>query len=107
MLEPNAGLLVLPKLKVDPVFVFPPNALLVFPKPPPVEPKPAPALVLVELPNSPPPPVFVALEPKGFAAGLLPKREPEVLALLPKPVDDNVSSDSSVSMPIRGGEIKE
>lgn len=82
VLEPNAGLFALPKLNDEPPVLVPPKALLVLPKPP-VE-LPKPVFALVEPPNSPPP-VFVVLEPKGFDAGLLPKREPEVLAAAPKP----------------------
>lgn len=84
MVDPNAGLFALPKLKVEVPVLVPPNALLVLPNPP-VE-LPKPVLVFPEPPKRPPP-VFAVLEPNGVAAGLLPKREPEALLLvLPKAV---------------------
>ena len=102
MLEPNVGLLVFPKLKVDPVLLLLPKALLVLALPnPPVE-LPKGGGLFVELPNKPPP-VLVVLEPNGFEAGLLPKSEPEVLALLPKPVVDGVVSPSISSVSETGG----
>ena len=90
-LEPKAGLLVFPKLKEELVLL--PNALPVLLPKPPVE-LPKPVLLFVELPNNPPP-VFVVLEPKGFDAGLLPKRELELLVELANPVDFGVSSSIS------------
>ena len=99
--EPKAGLFVFPKLKVEPVLL--PNALLVLLPKPPVE-VPKPVLLFVELPNNPPP-VFDVLELKGFEAGLLPKREVELLVELPNPVGSGVS----LSVPEIGtsGDVKD
>ncbi len=70
-----------------PVFVALPN--------PPVE-LPKPVFCCVEFPNKPPP--VLVLELKGFDAGLLPKREPDVLVLPPKPVGRRVSSSISLML---------
>lgn len=83
---PNAGLLALPpKLKDDEaLLLLLPKALvllLVLPNPAVEAPKPPPEAV--ELPKRPVPELVLA--PKGFEAGLLPKREVE-LFVFPKPV---------------------
>lgn len=89
MVEPNAGLFALPKPpNVDPVVLLAPKALLVLPNPPVVE-VPNPVVLFAGLPKRPP--VVFVLEPKGFEAGLLPNREPELAALVPKPVKRLVS----------------
>jgi hypothetical protein len=91
--------LLAPKLKDEPP-ALPPNppvfpVFAVVPNPPVELPKPV-FCCGVELPNKPPP-VFV-LELKGFDAGLLPKRELEVLVLPPKPVGRRVSSSISLML---------